>query len=81
MLTIAVLVIVMRLVDLFWYIGPSGAHGEDALTVAFHFHWMDLTAPIGIGGIWVSMFLRQLRRHNLIALRDPRIEETFKVEH
>ena len=81
MLTIAVLVIVMRLVDLFWYIGPSGAHGEDALNVAFHFHWMDLAAPTGIGGIWISMFLRHLRRHNLIALRDPRIEETFKIKN
>lgn len=81
MSTIAFMIIVMRLVDLFWYIGPSGAHGEDALNVAFHVHWMDFVAPLGIGGIWLSMFIRHLRGHNLMPLRDPRIEDTFKVEH
>jgi hypothetical protein len=81
MTAIAGLVIVMRLVDLFWYIGPAGAHGEHALDVPFHLSWIDIAAPLGIGGIWISMFLRHLGSHNLMPLRDPLLEEAFKVEH
>ena len=76
---IAILILVMRLVDMFWYIGPSGAHGDDPLTVPFHIHWMDLVAPIGIGCIWLSMFIRHLRGHNLMPTRDPRLADTFKA--
>ena len=81
MTAIAGLVIVMRLVDLFWYIGPAGAHGEHALDVPFHVSWIDLAAPLGIGGIWISMFLKHLGSHSLMPMRDPLLEETFKVEH
>jgi hypothetical protein len=81
MTAIAGLVIVMRLVDLFWYIGPAGAHGEHALDVPFHVSWIDLAAPLGIGGIWISTFLKHLGSHSLMPMRDPQLEETFKVEH
>ena len=81
MTAIAGLVIVMRLVDLFWYIGPAGAHGEHALDVPFHVSWIDLAAPLGIGGIWISTFLKHLGSHSLMPMRDPLLEETFKVEH
>jgi hypothetical protein len=81
MTAIAGLVIVMRLVDLFWYIGPAGGHGEHALDVPFHVSWIDLAAPLGIGGIWISMFLKHLGSHSLMPMRDPLLEETFKVEH
>lgn len=48
-------VIVMRLVDLFWLIAPE-LH-QDGLRV----HWLDLLAPIGIGGIWLAAFTWQLK--------------------
>ncbi|MCW5980690.1 MAG: hypothetical protein KIT09_21600 [Bryobacteraceae bacterium] len=50
----------MRLIDLFWTVIP-----------AFHpkqlwIHWMDLLAPIGIGGVWISLFVAQLRKRAIV---------------
>ena len=40
----------MRLVDLLWMITPNFT-AED-----FHFNWMDLVAPIAMGGLWLAVF-------------------------
>ena len=60
--SIAVMVLVMRLVDIFWYTVPAFRPGVFAL------HWMDIAAPVGIGGIWLAGFLGQLRRLPLLPL-------------
>jgi hypothetical protein len=49
----------MRLVDLVWVVTPS-FHGEHV-----SLHWMDLTLPLGIGGLWVAYFAFQLGRRPL----------------
>jgi hypothetical protein len=43
-------------------------------------HWLDLSAPIGIGGIWFFIFFSQLKRRSLIALNDPRFEDLLSGE-
>jgi hypothetical protein len=47
--------LVMRLVELFWFTAPSFHAGEMTL------HWLDLVAPLGIGGLWFAVYLRHLR--------------------
>ena len=75
---IAALMLVMRWVDLVWYIVPSfGAHGEGPAAHGSGFHWMDLAAPVGIGGLWIWAFARQMVGKALVPLHDPRIEGTF----
>jgi len=68
---IAVLLIVMRFVDLFWLVEPGA--GKDALRV----HWMDILAPLGIGGLWLAMFLYQLKKWPLLPVRDPHLAEAI----
>jgi hypothetical protein len=34
--------------------------------------------PIGLGGIWIAAFLRQIHDHALIPLHDPRLAGDFK---
>ena len=63
---IASVVLIMRWVDLFWLVAPS-FHPE-----GFYFHWLDLAALAGIGGVWAALFLRYLDAHSLVPLRDPR---------
>jgi hypothetical protein len=63
---IAVGVLVMRLVDLFWLIMPAFQGAELQL------HWLDLVAPIGIGGLWMAYFFSQLKGAPLLPLHDPR---------
>ncbi len=68
---IAGLIIVMRFVDLFWLIAPDASKG------GFSLHWMDFLAPIGIGGLWLAMFLFQLRKWPLLPLRDPNLVDAI----
>ncbi|MBT4136656.1 MAG: hypothetical protein HOE48_02020 [Candidatus Latescibacteria bacterium] len=77
LLAIAVLMLVMRYVDLYWYIAPSFSHGGP---VGFHPHFLDLTIPLSIGGFWLAYFAMQLKGAALVPLHDPRMAETFAGE-
>ena len=59
---------IMRLVALFWVTAP--AFHQANLKV----HWLDFAAPVGIGGIWLTVFFWQLKGRSLIALNDPRFD-------
>jgi hypothetical protein len=63
---VAIAVILVRLLDLFWLVTPAFHPGK------FHLHWMDVAAPIGVGGLWLAAFLSNLKRAPLLPLRDPR---------
>jgi hypothetical protein len=77
---IAIFVLLMRFVDFFWHIGPSPwvTPGEPAAG-AFHLDWLDLAAPIAIGGIWLWWFFGQLASRPIVPARDPYFEGA--VEH
>jgi hypothetical protein len=66
--TIALLILIMRVVDTYWIVTP--AFYGDRLTV----HWLDLFALIGIGGIWLAVYARQLTAMPLLPLHDPSAE-------
>jgi hypothetical protein len=65
---LAVAVIIARLVDIYWLIAPEFHHGE------FHLHLLDIIAPVGLGGIWVWFFCRQLKNRPLLPIGDPELE-------
>jgi hypothetical protein len=72
--TIATAVIVVRLLDLYFLIAPEF---HAALTV----HWLDAAAIAGIGGLWVTMFLRQLGARPLLAPNDPELAPALARKH
>jgi hypothetical protein len=72
---VAVLILAMRLVDVFWTIAPNFTGAT------FHVSWMDLAAPIGIGGLWLSFFARELSRRPLIPINDPLYETVLRQVH
>jgi len=67
--TVALIVIVARLADMFWMVKP--AFHPAGITV----HWMDLLTVVGVGGIWVWFFLWQLKGRSLVAIHDPSLPE------
>lgn len=71
---LAVAMLAMRLVDVFWIVTPAFQHREP---VQLHVHWIDVTAFAGIGGIWVAAFVWHLKRWPLLPLYDPRLEESL----
>ncbi len=69
--TVAGLILFMRLVDVFWLTRPAFAEG------GFQFHWMDLLAPVGVGGVWLAAYLRQLGKRPLLPVNDPEMQEAL----
>jgi len=69
---VAVLLLLMRYVDLLWWIAPNALPG---FARGIWFQWMDVVVPIGLGGIWMAAFVWALRRRPLVALHDQRFEE------
>lgn len=64
--TIAALILVMRMPELFWEIQPAFAHAEHGMpNPHFAIHAADIAALIGVGGIWFAFFFFQLKRRSL----------------
>lgn len=70
---VAVLVFVMRFIDILWLIVPEFHRGKLA------FSWMDFAAPIGMGGIWVWYFAWELKKRALLPFNDPRLQEAIEA--
>lgn len=63
LLKLAILILIMRAVDLIWTIAPAfSAHGHHGGPWAA---LLTLVVMLGIGGIWLSLFIRQLRSRSL----------------
>jgi hypothetical protein len=76
---VALLLLVMRLVDLFWLVAPDlqgthGGHGAHGLAM----HWLDVAAPVGLIGLWLAAFARQLKSRPLVPLADPELAELME---
>ncbi|HYA95339.1 MAG TPA: hypothetical protein VEC95_03610 [Terriglobales bacterium] len=69
---VAILLILMRYVDLLFWIAPDPLPGFEH---GLPFQWMDIVVPIGIGAIWMAAFAWALRQRSLLAVRDQRFEE------
>lgn len=72
LMRVALLVFVMRFIDLVWLIVPEFHRGE------LHFGWMDFVAPTGIGGIWLWYFAWELKKRPLFPFNDPGLEEAIE---
>jgi hypothetical protein len=75
---VALLMLVMRLVDLFWQVEP--AYIGETGTQSPVFYWMYLAAPIAVGGLWMWYFLRELKRRPLLPVHDPYLPEAIDHE-
>jgi hypothetical protein len=75
LVVVAVLILVMRLFDLFWTIAPTWTHEN------FHISWMDVVAPVAMGGLWLAMFCWALTKRPLIPINDPQYESVMEQKH
>ena len=68
---VAALLFVMQLINHFWLVAPSFfEHG-------IHIHWLDVAAPVGIGGLWMWYFFGQLKQRPVLPVQDPMLEEAL----
>ncbi|HVF46479.1 MAG TPA: hypothetical protein VNA17_02825 [Pyrinomonadaceae bacterium] len=72
--TLAIFLLVMRVIDMFYIIGPSHRVTTGAAQAAFYVSWMDFVAPIAIGGIWLWWFFGELLKRPMVPVNDPYLE-------
>jgi hypothetical protein len=68
---VATLLLVMHWVDYYWNVMPAYAPGDFAL------HWLDPVAPLALGGLWLWLFVRELKKRPLLPVGDPNLEEVL----
>ncbi|MFZ0481121.1 MAG: hypothetical protein WAL71_18425 [Terriglobales bacterium] len=66
--------IFMRIVDIFWHIEPA-FHPE------FHLSWVHFAVVIGMGGLWIAYFFRNLRSRPLLAVYAPQTLKHLEHSH
>jgi hypothetical protein len=72
---IALFVFLVHVAEMFWAIMPT-------FYPQIGIHWTDFTTWLGLGGIWLAVFLQNLKRHPLLARNDPRQENlTVEIAH
>ncbi|HET6400356.1 MAG TPA: hypothetical protein VFH95_03070 [Candidatus Kapabacteria bacterium] len=71
LMPVAILLFVMRIVDLYWLIEPNW-HREE-----FFFSWADIAAPLGFAGLFLFLFVREYKKRNMLPLGEPELELTL----
>jgi hypothetical protein len=78
-------ILVMRYADTFMLVSPEFAASGESLHLLegdpasrIFVHWLDLAAPLAIGGLWLWMFFTQLRERPLLAVGDPYLRESLE---
>ncbi len=65
-------ILFMHWLDTLWMVAPS------FYPARFHLHWLDVAAPVGIGGLWLAAFIGYLKARSLLPLHDPRFTELLE---
>jgi hypothetical protein len=71
-LWVSLVIIAMRFVDLYWLVMP------DYRREGFGMSWMDIAAPIALGGLWLWAFTAELNKRPVLPIRDPHFEEALE---
>ena len=71
---VAVYIIAIRFVDLFWLMGPRDGHAAPALS------WMNFVTPLAVGGLWIAIFIWQLGSRPLLPLGDSGLAEVLESD-
>jgi hypothetical protein len=74
---LAVWMLVITLVDVFWLVVPSFSNRQ----AGPHVSPVDIVAVLGIGGIWLGAYMAQLKKMPLLPLNDPRFEGVLEHSH
>jgi hypothetical protein len=61
----------VHLVELFWLVMPA------FYPAGLYVHWLDIIAPVAVGGMWMALFFWQLKRRSLLPLA-PNLQGTHE---
>ena len=69
---ITIFILCMRVVDVYWMVIPDATKGSFALS------WIDFAAFLGLGGIWLGLFLMFLEKRPLMPINAEDLVETLE---
>jgi hypothetical protein len=69
---VALFILIMRLVETAWMIGPMVRHETGS-----GLHWLDFALTLAMGGLWLFVFLRNLAGRALVPARDPYLKDAL----
>lgn len=70
---VAVWVLAMRWLDYYWQVAPSVHHHAETTSVIPT--WIDLAAPVGLGGLWLALLIGQFKGRTALPAREPILQE------
>jgi len=76
---LAIFILFMRIVDMFYLIGPSNRIAAGGEPGAFIVSWLDFVGVIAVGGIWLWWFFGELNKRVVFPVNDPYFEGA--IEH
>lgn len=76
--TVAIFILIMRAIDMYYHIGPQPMGGADHAGGSFHISWMDFAGLAAVGGIWLWWFFGELKSRPLLPIKDPFVENAIK---
>ena len=76
---LALFILFMRLVDMFYQIGPSFRVDPNWTLPqgSFYVSWLDFVGPVAVGGIWLWYFFGELLKRPIVPANDPYFEEAI----
>lgn len=81
-------ILVIRLVDLFWYVQPNfhqavEAHGDPSTLapISWPVIGMNIVNLLAIGGLWLTIFYYYLGKRSLMPVNDPHFVEMLEAKH
>jgi hypothetical protein len=69
---VALLVLVMRMIDLLWMLEPAFTDHK--------WFWVNIIAVLGFGGLWLGLFAWQLSKRSLVPINDPQFESVMATD-
>ena len=78
---VALGVLVVRYLDFFWLLKPAflqSSGGAEHGFPGFALSWLDVVAPIALGGVWIGLFVKGLRGRPLVSLQDGHLLGEFE---
>ena len=71
---VAMALVAARWLDIYWMVAPS-------IHKSLYLSWMDVAAPLALGGLWLATWAWQLQGRPLLPLRDPLLAQALRYGH
>lgn len=72
---VSALVLIIHFAEIYWIAMPVlYDHG-------FQFSWMDITAFLGLGGMFFGLFFNTFKKHDMVPKNDPKLEDCLSKSY